>query len=144
VFGSDSEIYVMFYVDDILVHSQMFEEHFDTVISRLTQAGFTLNATKCHFCLSKVKFLGHCISKTGVLADPDRIEAILNYLAPWKCKQLRQFLGMCNFHSCFIVGYADYVDPLLQLLRQGTKWEWTGEKQEASFRLYDSFAPSIT
>jgi hypothetical protein len=89
------------YVDDILIHSKTFEEHLyhlDTVISKLTRAGFTLNATKCHFC-REVKFLGHRIDKTGVSADPDRIEAIQNYPAPKNSKQLRQFLGICNFQS---------------------------------------------
>jgi hypothetical protein len=89
------------------------------------------------------KFLGHHIDKTGEPADSDRIEAILNYPAAKKCKQLRQVLGTCNFHSHFIVGYADYIALLLPLLRQGTKWEWTGEKQEAFLRLHDSFARSI-
>jgi hypothetical protein len=56
---------------------------------------------------------------------------------------LRQFLETCNFHSRFIVGYADYVAPLLPLLRQGTKWEWTDEKQQAFLKLHDSFAHSI-
>jgi hypothetical protein len=77
------------------------------------------------------------------MAGLDRIEAILNYPAPRNCKQLRQFLGTCNFHSRFIVGYVDYVAPLLPLLRQGTKWEWTDEEQEAFLRLRDSFARSV-
>jgi hypothetical protein len=44
--GNDSDTYVVFYVDDILVYSKTIQEHLvhlDTVISRLTEAGFTLN-----------------------------------------------------------------------------------------------------
>jgi hypothetical protein len=144
--GRESKDYVVFYVDDILVYSRNFKEHLshlEKVIGKITKAGFTLNATKCHFCLAQIKFLGHCIDKTGVSADPDRIAAIPNYPAPRNCKQLRQFLGTCNFHRRFIVGYADYVAPLLPLLRQGSKWEWTAEKQEAFLKLRDSFAYSI-
>jgi hypothetical protein len=90
-----------------------------------------------------VKFLGHRIDRTGVSADPERVEAILRYPAPRNCKQLRQFMGICNFHSHFIVGYANYTAPLYSLLKQGTKWEWTSEKQEAFLRLRESFASSI-
>jgi hypothetical protein len=35
------------------------------------------------------------------------------------------------------------VAPLLPLLKQGTKWEWTDEKQDAFLRLCESFARSI-
>jgi hypothetical protein len=141
-----TEGFVVFYCDDILVHSRTFKEHLthlDTVIGRLTKAGFTLNAEKCKFCLEEVKFLGHRIDKTGVSADPGRIEAILHYPAPRNSKQLRQFLGTCNFHNRFIIGYANYTAPLLPLLKQGTKWEWTHEMKDAFLKLREAFARSI-
>jgi hypothetical protein len=144
--GSQTETYVVFYVDDILVHSYTFEEHLvhlDTVIHRLTKAGFTLNVMKCCFYQEEVKFPGHCINKTGVSAGPDRFLTILNYPLPKNCKQLRQFLGTCNFHSRFNVGYANYVAPLLPLLRQGNKWEWTEEKQDDFLKLRQSFAHGV-
>jgi hypothetical protein len=91
------------------------------------KAGFTINTKKCRFCREEVKFLGHRIDRTGVSADPDRIQAILHYPAPRNSKQLKQFLGTCNFHSRFIIGYANYVAPLTPLLKQGVKWTWTDE-----------------
>jgi hypothetical protein len=50
--------------------------------------------------------------------DPERIAAILNYPAPRNQKQLRQLLGICNYHHRFITNYADYVAPLLGLLKK--------------------------
>jgi hypothetical protein len=50
--GKDTESYVTFYVDDIIVHSRTFEEHLihlNTVIGQLCKAGFTINASKCQF-----------------------------------------------------------------------------------------------
>jgi hypothetical protein len=99
--------------------------------------------SKCRFGVAKVKFLGHEISQSGVSADPDRIAAILQYPPPRNQKQLRQFLGTCNFHNRFIIGYAEYVAPLLPLLKKGTKWKWTIQEQESFERLRRSFANSL-
>jgi hypothetical protein len=78
-----------------------------------------------------------------VSADPERVEAVLRHPVPRNCKQPRQFLGVCNFHGRFIVGFANYTAPLYSSLEQGTKWEWTSEKQEAFPKLRESFASSI-
>jgi hypothetical protein len=144
--GSDTEGFVVFYVDDVLVFSRTFEEHLRhmyTVLAKLSKAGFTLNAAKCRFCQREIKFFGHRIDRMGVSADPDRVSAILKYPAPKNAKQLRQFLGICNFHSRFVVGYANYVGPLLPLLQQGNKWRWTEEMQTAFEKLRASFASSV-
>jgi hypothetical protein len=77
------------------------------------------------------------------MTDPERIKAILHYPAQRNSKQLRQFLGVCNFHSRSIIGYAEYASPFYSLLKQGTKWNWDTEKQTAFLKLGESFANSI-
>jgi hypothetical protein len=113
------------------------------MIGKLTKVGFTLNAAKCRFCRDEMKLLGHHVDRTGVSADTDLVEAILNYPAPRKSKQFRLFLGTFNFHSRFLVDCANYAATLVPFLKKGTKWEWTLEKQEAFLRLRGSFAHSI-
>jgi hypothetical protein len=63
------------------------------------------------------------VIKQGVVSpDSRRMEAILNYPAPRNQNQLRQFLGTTNYHNRFIINYADYVAPLLPLLKKESKW----------------------
>jgi hypothetical protein len=71
--GEGNESFVLAYVDDVLVYSKTFEKHLkhlDIVIGKLTRAGFTLNVTKCKFCIKEMKFLGHVISQAGVSQIP--------------------------------------------------------------------------
>jgi hypothetical protein len=62
---------------------------------------------------------------------------------PKNQKQLRKFLGVCNFHQQFIVNYASYIEPLLVLLRKGNKWSWPATLQNAFETLRAKFAESI-
>jgi hypothetical protein len=62
--GSDTNEYALAYDDDITVHSSTFElhlKHLDTVLSRLTLAGFTVKADKCKFGKIEISFLRHVI-----------------------------------------------------------------------------------
>jgi hypothetical protein len=143
VLGDETFGYVINCVDDILIHvfSRGFDEHMnhlDTVLSKLTSAGFTINARKRSFCKSELKFLGHVVSREKLVPDPQRIEVILNYPAPKKQKQLRRFLGVCGFHQRFIVNYASYVVPLLVLLQKQSKWRWSTEKFAHNIHLIHS------
>jgi len=106
-------------------------------------AVFTINIDKCDFCKHEIKFLGHVVSDKQVKVYPERIAAILNYPVPRTQKQLRQFLGTCNYHHRFIINYADYVALLLGLLKKGTKWKWTPEMQISFETLREKFADTI-
>lgn len=134
VLGADTSEYALHYVDDLVVFSKTFDEHLehlDTVLRKLTASGFTINLGKCNFCKPEIKFLSHIISKDSFRPDPHRTEAILNYPAPRNQKPLKKFLRVCNFHQRFIGNYAEYVAPLLQLLRKDTPWKCSAEMQEA-------------
>ena len=58
-FGGETDEFVVFYVDDVLVFSRSFGEHLkhlDIVLNKLARAGFTLNAAKCRFCQKESRF----------------------------------------------------------------------------------------
>jgi hypothetical protein len=104
--GSDTYDYALAYIDDIIAHSPTFElnlKHLNTVLSRLTRAGFTANAGKCNFCKVEISFLGLVIRQGVVSPDPRRKEAILNYPGLRNQRHLRKFLGTANYHHRFIV-----------------------------------------
>jgi hypothetical protein len=117
--------HMVMYVEDILIHSSNFDDHLlhiDRVIHKLTAAGFTINAATCQFCKPEIKFLSHIVSDKTVKPDRERIEGTRRYPVPKNQKQLRRFLGVCNYHQQCIIDCVTYVEPLLVLLRKGNKW----------------------
>ena len=73
------------YLDDIVVVGRTFDEHLTNltkVFSRLREAGLHLKPTKCHLARTEVKYLGHVVSRQGVSADPEKVEAVRKYPQP--------------------------------------------------------------
>lgn len=63
------------------------------VLSRMVDAGMTLNVDKCKFSCSSIKFLGHVISGSGIRANPEAIQGIESFAATECIKEVRSFLG---------------------------------------------------
>ena len=137
--------FVRVYLDDIVVFSNATDEHqchLDKVLERLQRHGLTCNPEKCSFGSTEISFLGHLVTSEGIDKQPEKLEGIINYPPPTKLKDLRKFLGVCNWYSQFVDNYADTIAPLTNRLKQGTKWSWT-EIEQAAFNkikraLYDS------
>ncbi|MCO5584113.1 hypothetical protein L7F22_038036 [Adiantum nelumboides] len=64
--------------------------------------------------------------------DPQKLEAILAYLAPTTVRQLRGFLGAAKHYSRYIKDMAHLILPLNTLLRVEKKFVWD-EPQTSSF-----------
>ena len=67
------------YSDNILIVSKTLEEHIEhicCVLERLKRAGLCLKPKKCSFLREEVQFLGHVISKRGILPDLTKTETV--------------------------------------------------------------------
>ena len=90
--GLDGVVCLM---DDVLVFAQDVKEHdarLDAVLHRIKSSGATLNADKCQFRLTRIKFLGHVLDERGVSADPDKTAAIRALHPPKDVSELRRFI----------------------------------------------------
>lgn len=74
----------------------------------------------CCFGCTEIDYLGYLISKTGVKADPKRIEAMLDWPIPTSLKSYRGFLGLMGYYMKFIKGYGLIVAPLTALLKKNS------------------------
>ena len=47
--------------------------------------------SKCEFWLDSVSFMGHVVSKDGVMADPSKIEAVKSWVRPTNITEVSWF-----------------------------------------------------
>ena len=101
------------------------------VLRRLITASVTLNAEKCVFNFTSVKFLGRIVSSDGIKLDSDKVQAIIDLLHPKNLHEIRSFLGMVNQFSKFTLNLADITKLIRELLVKNTAWTWGPPQQHA-------------
>ena len=111
--------FALIYLDDVIVHSKSPEEHLcrlQAVFDRFAEHGLKLKPSKCHFFKESITYLGHEISKNGMLPGSDGIRAIAEMAPPATFTGIRRFLGASGYFRRFIKNYARIAKPLNDLL----------------------------
>src|SRR5260221_2620639 len=130
-------LFVLVYIDDIVVYSKTFEDHLhqlDRVLKAITKANITLSPPKCHIGYQSLILLGQKVSRLGISTHKEKVDAIQALVPPTKVSELQSFLGMVNYFSNYIPFYSWITRPLYALLRKDKTWEW-GEAQHRAFEL---------
>ena len=70
-----------------------------------------------------MSFLGHIIYAKGIIVDPVKIEAAMNWKPPRNVTEVRSFLGLAGYYRRFVQGFSVIVSYLTRLLRKGVKFE---------------------
>ena len=120
--------FVKIYLDDITIHSETFEQHIQHVqqtLDHLNSANLKLNGAKCNWFAQEIKLLGYIVNTKGITMDPKKIDSIQSMLPPKNVKQVQQFLGMVNYYRRFIKNFAKIAQPLVNLIKKDTPFQWT-------------------
>ena len=138
-----NEGWIVIYMDDILIFAKTKEElraFTKRVLRRLKEKDLFLKLEKCKFEQEKIDFLGMVISHNSIQMDPVKLAGISEWPAPTTVKQVRSFLGFCNFYRRFIGNFAEISKPLVNLTRKTQPWEWTESQALAFQELKSKFA----
>lgn len=130
--------FVIVYLDDILIFSATLEEHAEhvrQVLQVLKEANLTAKPSKCSFFQQQIHFLGHIVSANGIEVDGKKVEAIRAWPTPRSPKEVMSFLGLANFYRRFIRQFAHMAQPLTELTKKGTTFEWAATQQAAFDKL---------
>jgi hypothetical protein len=117
---------VIIYMDDILIATRdNKEEHqkiVHQVLGRLQELDLYLKPAKCTFKTKKIEFLGVILKNGTITMDPIKVAGVEEWKEPKTVKDIRKFLGFCNFYRCFIRGFSQIAKPLNNLLKKGAIW----------------------
>ncbi|KAJ8632913.1 hypothetical protein MRB53_026249 [Persea americana] len=122
------------YIDDMVIKSKKSQDHLTDlrqIFGILHQYQLKLNASKCAFGVGSGKFLGSLVTRRGIEANPDQITAIQELQCPTLAKQVQRLTGMAAALNRFISRASDKCRPFFQLLRKGSKFQWTTDCSQA-------------
>ena len=138
VFQPYLDQFVVVFVDDILIYSQSeggrggggggggggHEDHLRVVLQLLRDHQLYAKFSKCEFWLTKVGFLGHVVSTSGVLVDPEKVKDVLSWERPKSVFEIRSFLGLAGYYRRFIKDFSRLAAPMTRLTQKEVKFEW--------------------
>ena len=117
--------FVVVYPDDILIYSKNEEEHAEhlrLVLMKLREHCLYAKFSKCEFWLTEVTYLGHVISTKGIVVNPERVQAVLDWTPPKSVKQVRSFLRLASYCRRFVENFSKVSKPLTELLKKDKKF----------------------
>ena len=142
IFQDLQGVYVIIYLDDILIYSQdleTHETHVREVLRRLQENDLFCKPEKCEFFQSSVEYLGLIVGRGTVAMDPAKVDAVTQWPEPQRVKDIQAFLGFANFYRRFINNFSKLAQPLTKLLRKDVPWEWAEAQGQAFQRLKQAF-----
>ncbi|KAG5735420.1 hypothetical protein E4T56_gene12784 [Termitomyces sp. T112] len=146
IFHNMNDIFVIIYLDDILIYLNSPAEHLEhvrRVLELLREYHLHAKPKKCSFHTAEVKYLRVIVTPNSVRMDPAKVDAILNWPSPRNVKEVQSFLGFANFYRCFIDNYSGITKPLNRLTWKDTPWDWDSKCQSVFLLLKKAFTSAL-
>lgn len=115
------DLFVVVYLDDILIYSENSAQHDDHVFK----------------VLRKLREYGLFCKPGGLSMDPSKVQTIQEWKPPSNVRGVQSFLGFANFYRRFIKMYSEIAAPLFQLTRKNSKFS------EPILRHFDPALPTV-
>ena len=135
IFKPYLDFFVIVFIDDILIYSKSkkeHEEHLRIVLEVLREKRLYAKFSKCEFWLDSVSFLGHVVTKDGLMVDPSKIEVVKSWVRPTNVTEVRSFVGLASYYRRFVKGFSLVSSQLTSLTKQNVPFVWSANVKKAS------------
>ena len=146
-FGDLNLIWLIIFLDDLLVYSKTIDEMLDrvaVVFGRLKKYGLKIKPNKVHLFQKEVCHLGYHISEKGISTDPEKVSAITEWGIPDNDKDLHSFLGLASYYRRFVKDFAKIAKPLYGILNVNRSKKKVRTTQQDRRTFKDKWTPTCT
>ena len=129
-----SERKVVIFMDDVIVHGKTREEltaHVSEFLQKCQDEDLRLKIAKSTFETQEIDFLGYKVKYGQYSPCPIKTAAIKDWPTPTNLKELRSFIGFCNFYRMFIANFSQIAHSLHLLTKGDQEYIWEEPQQQA-------------
>ena len=126
-------IFIIAYLDDILVFFKTMKEHInhiEKVLKQLNERDLQLKSEKCEFYKKDVNFLEFMIGRKEIRMNSVKINAVREWKQSINIKEVMSFLKFINYNRKFIKNYFKKVISLINLMTKDRSWNWRKSEEE--------------
>ena len=108
------------YVDDMVIKSKSegsLMEDIEETFKNLRRIKMKLNPKKCVFGVETGQFLGHMITKQGIEANPEKIQAVVDMISPRTIREVQSLNGKLAALGRFMAKSAEKALPFFKTLK---------------------------
>ena len=126
VFKQYLDLFVIVFIDDILIYSRNEKEHAShlrIVLQTLKDHQKFAKFSKYEFWLQSIAFIGNIVSSEGIRVDSQKVEAVKQWPRPTSATDIRSFLGLGGYYKRFVEGFSSIASLLTRLTQKMVKFQ---------------------
>ena len=133
--------FIRIYMDDIAIATKTLGTPEEVQVAHVAAVSDILQVArnndlyfkleKCIFHAPSIDYLGVILEGGVTHMDPIKVAGIHDWPTLQTVKDIRSFLGFCNFYRPFIKGFSTIALPLNKLTHKDVEWKWENPQHQA-------------
>ena len=149
VFKQYLDLFIIFFIDYILIYARNEEEHQSyliIILQTLRDRQLFIKFNKCEFWLQCVAFPGNIVPSKWIRVDSQKIEAMKQWTRHSSVVDIGSFLGLAGYYRRFMEGFSSIASLFTRLTQKMVKFQQSEDckKSFAELKTRVTTAPVLT